>query len=367
MRPSNGPDMKPVSSEHAALPPNMPVNISPELINYYMANPDKVPDAYRHLLPANTYNGAQQPVPQQSAPQQSERQPPAPQADVQDVRPSAQIPSSQPEDQIQTTARASEEEDRYAAYIPEGYRLPEKYRGRFPKGYEHLIGQYLEKDNDEDGGNGGEEGSQRRKRSAQRPQSAYGRQGGSAAQPQYQPVGSYYPQYQPQQGYQGFQNSNGHPLNSLAAQSGVQAAPSAALASINPLFLAELLHGNPDLVSLRQLAKMMGKDHKEIPTRDDLQLLLDSFDKKELKKYAKYADFEPTEPKYVKDASGAVSSSIQLVLSPLNHGKVYSCVAEHPTFKGQSYSKNMLFAVVDKKMADSDGKFFHTAIITLLN
>ena len=430
----------------------IPEGIDPALVDAFAANPETIPDEYKHLVPQGgippnfQYQPGQQPQGQPG--QQPQEQPGAPSGypgqgypaggipqGYEDMipdgrydkipegyrRPSVSPPPTSREQPLEaptTVARASQEQDeeaRYAPFMKEGYSLPEEFRGRFPPGYEHLLEQYLVKDPEEsDGGAGAEEDSTRRRRrtdqnshpARHQTQQGYqqGYQQGGQSQQGYPQSGSsqqqgypqqgYYPQggqsqrypqgsqsqqgypqgSQPLQGYQqgGYQMPQGYPAPNNQPQYGQQSkypnpntypqqgrsasgqgqGAAMALGSLDPLLIAELIHGTPDLTTLRQLAKITGRDASEIPTRDDLQSLLESFEKEELAKYEQFMDFEPLPTVGHSEADGAVSSSAKLILTPLNHGRVYSCVAEHPAFNGQKYSKNLLFAIADKKMAE---------------
>lgn len=44
------------------------------------------------------------------------------------------------------------------------------------------------------------------------------------------------------------------------------------------------------------------------------------------------------------------------MLSPLNHGSVFSCKAQHPTFEGKTHSAEVQFVIADPVVVAKGGK-----------
>ena len=50
-----------------------------------------------------------------------------------------------------------------------------------------------------------------------------------------------------------------------------------------------------------------------------------------------------------------MSASANLILSPMNHGSVFSCVAEHPAFSTHTYHTEVQFIIADARYG-ADGR-----------
>ena len=50
---------------------------------------------------------------------------------------------------------------------------------------------------------------------------------------------------------------------------------------------------------------------------------------------------------------GTIATSTRLILSPLNHGSEFSCIAGHPTFMGKTFSSDLQFVIADTKAASA--------------
>ncbi len=62
-----------------------------------------------------------------------------------------------------------------------------------------------------------------------------------------------------------------------------------------------------------------------------------------------------------------VSASTNLILSPLNHGSVFVCQAEHPTFHGHVYTSEVQFIIADSRYGPN-GELTNTAkLIVIIN
>ncbi len=64
-------------------------------------------------------------------------------------------------------------------------------------------------------------------------------------------------------------------------------------------------------------------------------------------------DFGALPPSMVVAPDGTIATSIKLVLSPLNHGSEFSCLADHPTFRGRTYSSDIQFVIADSKVTNA--------------
>lgn len=68
-------------------------------------------------------------------------------------------------------------------------------------------------------------------------------------------------------------------------------------------------------------------------------------------------EFDAVPQKGVLSPDMTVSASSNLILTPLNHGAIFSCLATHPTFQGETYSRDIHFMIADPKLASSNGEF----------
>ena len=64
-------------------------------------------------------------------------------------------------------------------------------------------------------------------------------------------------------------------------------------------------------------------------------------------------EFGALPPSMTVAPDGTIATSIRLILSPFNHGSEFSCLADHPTFMGKTFSSDLQFVIADSKAASS--------------
>ncbi len=79
-----------------------------------------------------------------------------------------------------------------------------------------------------------------------------------------------------------------------------------------------------------------------------------------VKKSGPDADYGALPPAMTLAADGTIATSVKLVLSPMNHGSEFSCVAQHLTFRGQTFSSDIQFVIADTKAMTSGEVFIRS-------
>ncbi len=74
------------------------------------------------------------------------------------------------------------------------------------------------------------------------------------------------------------------------------------------------------------------------------------------------ADFGALPPTMTVAPDGTIATSVKLILSPLNHGSEFSCVASHLTFAGKTFSSNIQFVIADTRAVNA-GNFHNTFLL----
>ena len=75
--------------------------------------------------------------------------------------------------------------------------------------------------------------------------------------------------------------------------------------------------------------------------------------------------FDILPPDMVVAQNGIISVSSSIILTPYNHGSVFSCEARHPTFMGQVHSTDVQFVIADPKV-NFEGTYSHYSSFTNL-